>query len=232
MSSALRPFAALPGYGVGGLLVLLLYAIQSEIRFGPKARRMSTGPADRGSTLAVSLSSAIPMLGFVLAMRRESSSALLPSWFGIMPGMPAIAWVGVIIGTLGLLVRLWSVLILRDRYTRTLQTQTGQMLERGGPYRFVRHPGYLGSLLCLNGIAMASGDLLTVIASLAATSAAYAYRIRVEDAMLGAQFGASYRTYCGEVAALMPFRSFRNIASERAAVNQPPNHDERSPKSR
>src|SRR6516164_4757676 len=77
MSSALRPFAALPGYGVGGLLVLLLYAIQSEIRFGPKARRMSTGPADRGSTLAVSLSSAIPMLGFVPAMRRESSSALL-----------------------------------------------------------------------------------------------------------------------------------------------------------
>jgi protein-S-isoprenylcysteine O-methyltransferase Ste14 len=234
MSSVLRPFAALPGYGVGALLVLLLYAVQSEIRFGPKARTMSTGPADRGSTLAVSLSAVVPVLGFVLAMKRRESEAhaLLPSWFGIMPGMPAIAWVGVVLGTLGLLVRLWSVLILRNRYTRTLLTQAGQILERRGPYRFVRHPGYLGSLLCLNGIAMASGDLLTLIASLAATTAAYAYRIRVEDEMLIAQFGASYRTYCGEVGALMPFRSFRRIASEQASVNQPPNDDERSPKSR
>jgi protein-S-isoprenylcysteine O-methyltransferase Ste14 len=40
---------------------------------------------------------------------------------------------------------------------------------------------------------MASGDLLTLIASLAATLAAYAYRIRVEDAMLVAHFGPSYR---------------------------------------
>jgi protein-S-isoprenylcysteine O-methyltransferase Ste14 len=234
MPSVLRPFAALPGYGLGALLVLLLYAIQSEIRFGPKARTMSTGPADRGSTLAVSLSAAVPVLGFALAIKtRESPGhALLPSWFGILPGMPAIAWVGVAIGTLGLLMRLWSVLILRDRYTRTLQTQTSQILERGGPYRFARHPGYLGSLLCLNGIALASGDLLTVIASLAATTAAYAYRIRVEDAMLVAQFGASYRTYCGEVGALFPFRSLRNIAGEQVPVNQPPNDVERSPKSR
>jgi protein-S-isoprenylcysteine O-methyltransferase Ste14 len=221
MPDVLRPFTALPGYGVGGLLVLLLYAIQSEVRFGPKARRLSPGPADRGSTLAVSLSSAIPVLGFVLAMKTRGSPArtLLPSWFGAMPGMPAIAWVGVGIGALGLLVRLWSVLALRDRYTRTLLTGTDHSLERGGPYRFVRHPGYLGSLLCLNGIAMASGDLLTVMASLGATTAAYAYRIRVEDAMLVARFGASYQSYCGTVGALMPFRSFRKIADEPNPVN-------------
>jgi protein-S-isoprenylcysteine O-methyltransferase Ste14 len=146
MSDVLRPFTALPGYGVGALRVLLLYAIQSEVRFGRKARRMSTGPADRGSMLAVSLSSAIPVLGFVLAMKTRGSPArdLLPSWFGAVPGMPAIAWVGVGIGALGLLVRLWSVLTLRDRYTRTLLTGTDHALERGGPYRFVRHPGYLG----------------------------------------------------------------------------------------
>jgi protein-S-isoprenylcysteine O-methyltransferase Ste14 len=220
MSNLFRLFVALPGYGVGAVVVLLLYVIQSEIRFGTKARTMSAGPADRGSTLAVSLAAAVPTLGFVLAMKARGSSAVapLPSW--PLPGMPAIAWVGVGIGASGLILRLWSVLTLRDRYTRTLLTEAGQAMERGGPYRFVRHPGYLGSLLCLNGIAMASGDRLTLIASLAATLAAYAYRIHVEDAMLVAQFGASYRTYCREVGALMPFRSFWRIASEQHSVSR------------
>jgi len=215
LSEVWRPLAALPGYGLAGLLVLLLYAIQSEVRFGRKARRMSTGPADRGSTLAISFSSVIPVLGFVLAMKApEFSRALLPSWFRMMPGMPIIAWVGVGIGALGLIVRWWSLLTLRDRYTRTLFTEIDQALERNGPYRFVRHPGYLGSLLCLNGIALASGNPPTVMASLVATATAYGYRIRVEDTMLVAQFGVSYESYCRTVGALLPFRSFRKMADE------------------
>lgn len=207
MVELFRPFTMLPAYGLAALMVLLLYAVQSEVRFGQKARKMSPGSADRGSTLAVSLSSAIPVLGFVLAMKARTSRGgiLLPISLGAIPGMPAIAWVGVIIGALGLLVRLWSVLTLRDRYTRTLLTGNDHALERGGPYRFVRHPGYLGSLLCLNGIAVASGDLLTAIVSIAATSIAYAYRIRVEDTMLIARFGASYERYCREVHSLIPF---------------------------
>lgn len=214
MIDFLRSFTLLPAYGLGALLVLLLYAVQSEVRFGQKARKISTGPADRGSTLAVSLSSAIPVLGFVLAMKTRTR------WLGAIPGMPTVAWIGVMIGALGLLVRLWSVLTLRDRYTRTLLTGTDQALERGGPYRLVRHPGYLGSLLCLNGIAVASGDLLTAIASIAATSMAYAYRIHVEDAMLIARFGSLYETYCREVPALMPLSSSLVGSGERKDSNE------------
>lgn len=219
MSDWFSPFTALPAYGLAALVVLLLYAVESELRFGRKARTISAGPADRGSTLAVSLSSAIPVLGFVLAMKTRTSPGrvFLPSRLGAIPGMPAIAWLGVGIGGLGLLVRLWSVLTLRDRYTRTLRIQTDHALERAGPYRFVRHPGYLGSLLCLNGIAVASGDLLTAIASIAATSAAYAYRIHVEDAMLIAQFGATYQSYRREVRALMPFASSLHRATVSAS---------------
>jgi protein-S-isoprenylcysteine O-methyltransferase len=122
-----------------------------------------------------------------------------------MPGMPAVAWAGAGLGCAGLLLRLWAVLALRERYTRTLLVHDDQSIERDGPYRFVRHPGYLGSLLCLNGIALASGNALVFVASMAATSATYAYRIRVEDAMLVARFGASYEAYRREVGALLPF---------------------------
>jgi protein-S-isoprenylcysteine O-methyltransferase Ste14 len=63
----------------------------------------------------------------------------------------------------------------------------------------------LGSLLCLNGIALASGNAPVLAASLVTTLAAYAYRIRVEDAMLVDSFGAAYEDYRCQVRALVPF---------------------------
>jgi protein-S-isoprenylcysteine O-methyltransferase Ste14 len=206
MLSWLEGFRALPPYGVGALIVLLLYAVQSEIRFGAKARTIFAGRLDRGTTIAVTLSAAVPVLGFALAMKAHQFH--LSSWFGrsgAMPGLPAIAWVGVGVGGLGLLLRLWAVLVLRERYTRTLLVNKDQAISRAGPYRFVRHPGYLGSLLCLNGIALASGNAPTFVASIVITSAAYAYRIRVEDAMLVASFGAAYENYRRGVGAILPF---------------------------
>jgi protein-S-isoprenylcysteine O-methyltransferase Ste14 len=198
--------AALPPYGVGGAAVILLYVIQSEVRFGARARSYSKGPADRGSSVGISAAAMAPLLGFVLAMK-AAHSTWIPAWFRLwtLPGMPAIAWAGVLLGVIGLLVRLWSVLTLRERYTRTLLTQDNQAVERGGPYRWVRHPGYLGSLLALNGVAMASGNAIVLFASLAATLAAYTYRIRVEDEMLVQALGEAYAAYRREVGALVPW---------------------------
>ena len=200
----------MPPYHVGGALIILLYTIQAEIRFGSRARSGSAGATDRHSTMLVSLSSAVPILGFVFTVQAHMStlSAALPDWLreaGAMPFMPAAAWVGVALGSLGLLLRLWAVFTLRERYTRTLLIHENHSIERGGPYRFVRHPGYLGSLLSLNGVALASGDAPVFLASLVATFAAYAYRIRVEDAMLVAALGAPYLSYRREVKALLPY---------------------------
>ncbi len=205
-------FTELPGYGIAALVVLLAYGIQSEIRFGARARTMRTGSADRKSTFAVSVAAAVPVLGFVLAMKASSPSiaALLPRWFraAVSPGLPMVAWLGVAAGTCGIALRLWAVLTLRERYTRTLLIQRDHSIERGGPYRWVRHPGYLGSLLALNGIALASGNWATLLASLVATGAAYRYRIRVEDEMLVAALGDPYAEYRREVGAVLP--SFRS----------------------
>ena len=208
-------FSTLPPNAIGGLLVLLLYAIQSEIRFGSHARTMRTGASDRHSTFLVSISSAVAIVGFVLAVKASSPSfsSWIPPWFrnAVVPGMPLVAWVGVVLGILGVGMRLFAVLKLRERYTRTLLVQSEHTIERGGPYRWVRHPGYLGSLLCLNGIALSSGNLVSLIASLVATSAAYSYRIKVEDEMLVATLGPAYAEYQQQVGALIPFFHFTKL---------------------
>lgn len=210
MPDLLGGFRTLPPYGVGALVVLVLYAVESELRFGKKARAFFAGPLDRGSTIAVSISAAVPVIGFVLAMKTQTASYQfrLPAWLGragAMRGMPAVAWVGVAVAAVGVLVRLSAVFALRERYTRTLLVGDDHAIERGGPYRFVRHPGYLGSLLCLNGIALASGNAPVLAASIVATFAAYGYRIHVEDAMLVSRFGAAYEDYRHEVPAIVPF---------------------------
>ena len=208
VSELISRFTSLPAYGIGALVVLLLYGLQAEIRFGSKARTMRAGKSDRKSTLLVSASSAVPVLGFVLAMKANSPglSAQLPQWFrhSSIPGLPPVGWIGVALGICGLALRLWALLTLRDRYTRTLLVQDEHSVERGGPYHWVRHPGYLGSLLCLNGIALASGNVVVLLASLLATWGAYSYRITVEDAMLIAAFGNSYGEYRRNVRALVP----------------------------
>jgi protein-S-isoprenylcysteine O-methyltransferase len=206
MSQFFDGFKMLPPYGMGALTVLILYVIQSEIRFGRKARSNAAGAADRGSSMALSIAANVPILGFALAMKAATFS-WVPDLFRVasLPGMPAIAWAGVVLGAIGVVLRLWAVLTLRERYTRTLLTHDQHAVERNGPYRWVRHPGYLGSLLCLNGVAMASGNAIVLVASLAATIAAYAYRIRVEDEMLMQAFGDAYAAYRRDVGALIPF---------------------------
>ena len=211
MSDLFRGFIDLPAYAIGAIIVLILYVIQTEVRFGAKARTIVSGAADRGSTLLLSIVSVIPALGFVLAVKTvKGGRAWVPIWLrgsgpAVLPGMPAVAWIGVILAALGVLLRLWAVLTLRERYTRTLLIQDTHTIERGGPYRWVRHPGYLGSLLCFNGVALASGNGVVLLLSMATTFAAYAYRVHVEDAMLVARFGASYEGYRQQVGGLLPF---------------------------
>jgi protein-S-isoprenylcysteine O-methyltransferase len=204
----------LPEYGMTAAIILLLYAIQAELRFGARARSYRAGARDRGSTLLLSAASIAPILGFVLVMKTQSSGTLfglsfrLPGWaMWPVPSHNAavVGWTGVAIAALGLLLRLWAVLTLRDRYTRTLLVNDDHRVERGGPYTIVRHPGYVGSLLCLNGLALASGSVVVGAVSVAATFLAYAYRVRAEDEMLVERFGKEYDDYRRDVAALIPF---------------------------
>ncbi len=221
MSSLFAGLQRLPGYGIGAVILILLYMIQTEIRYGQRARAMHAGSADRKSTLALSLCALVPVFGFVLAMKASfASTTNLPQWFrgAMLPGEPVTGWIGVIVGATGIALRLWAVLTLRERYTRTLLMQEEHTIERGGPYRWLRHPGYLGSLMVLNGIALASGNWITLLASLIATLGAYTYRIKVEDEMLLAAFGEPYSKYRREVGGLIPSLRPARTARDKTAT--------------
>src|ERR1700760_3893555 len=101
----------LPSYGLAAFILIILYAIQAEVRFGQRARAKRAGASDRNSTRVLSLCAMVPVLGFVLAMKANGSSAtFLPGWFrsAVLPGEPVIEWAGVIFGVCGIALRLWA----------------------------------------------------------------------------------------------------------------------------
>jgi len=150
---------------------------------------------DAGSLLSVT---AGILAGFVAGLGFASWSTLsLPEpvlW--VIVGL-AIAWAG-------MLLRLWAVLTLGRSFTTTVVVKPGQIVVTGGPYRFVRHPSYLGLLIMFLGLGIALGDLASAAAMVALPSLGLLWRIRVEEAALRAGLGNSYMEYCAGRARLIP----------------------------
>jgi protein-S-isoprenylcysteine O-methyltransferase Ste14 len=115
-----------------------------------------------------------------------------------------LAWLGVAIGALGLIVRAWAMRTLGASYTRTLRTASAQTLVTGGPYRWIRHPGYAGSLLVWVGAALAFHSWVAAVAVATLLGVAYAWRIRSEERMLAVSFGEDYRRYAARTARVIP----------------------------
>jgi len=89
----------------------------------------------------------------------------------------------------------WSVV------ARTLDDHE---LVRHGPYAYVRHPIYLGMLLFLLGLAMALGHLVQLVIAIPVFLAGTVIRTRIEDRLLEAQFGETFRDYARSTPALIP----------------------------
>ena len=100
------------------------------------------------------------------------------------PTGQTLLW-GAVVAIAGELFRIWAAGHL----------EKGREVTRSGPYRFTRHPLYLGSTLIGVGLAIASNNVWVatmVIAYLAVTLTA---AIRTEEAHLTEKFGAAYPDY-------------------------------------
>jgi len=78
-----------------------------------------------------------------------------------------------------------------------IQTERGHVVCDSGPYRFVRHPGYAGSILPLFGIVLALGSVWALIPALLASSITV-IRTVLEDQTLQEEL-PGYRDYIQRV---------------------------------
>jgi protein-S-isoprenylcysteine O-methyltransferase len=176
--------------GVGALVAWASFEI--AFRVPGDASSLRREGTDRASTPLV-------IAAFVLA-------ALLPILLrnSNIGSLGDAAWVGVALSAAGLGIRAWGMRTLGAAYSRTLRTTADQRLVTAGPYRFVRHPGYLGSIGVWVGASLAFHNWLAALVVAVIMAVAYGWRIRAEEHMLTARFGDDYTTYAARTARLIP----------------------------
>ncbi len=142
---------------------------------------------------------AFTIIGFV--------SAYLPAYtdridFWTIDGN-AVRWLGVCLAAVGGAIRLWPVFVLGNRFSGLVAIQPGHTLVTDGPYRFIRHPSYLGLLINTLGWALAFRSVIGLLLA-ALNLVPLIARIHAEEALLQSQFGAAYDRYRGNTYRLVP----------------------------
>lgn len=150
--------------------------------------------SDRGSMLLI-------MAGIVVSVL--SSPLLILAVPYVLPD--PVFWVGIFVSILGIAVRIVSILTLRRFFTFSVQVGKKQELVRNGPYKFLRHPAYTGSILTLLGIALSFRSPLGIAVTVITCAVVYGYRIRVEEREMEKNFGTSYLTYERQTWRIIPF---------------------------
>jgi protein-S-isoprenylcysteine O-methyltransferase Ste14 len=125
--------------------------------------------------------------------------AVVPTVIYFMDPKPTIGnpWfvLGIVISLSGVWIRASAMHTLGRLFSRFIGIQQGHHLVQSGLYRYIRHPGYLGTMFVFLGFAISTLSLTAVVVNLMVYLSAYSYRISVEERMLENQFGEEYQRY-------------------------------------
>lgn len=133
----------------------------------------------------------ILVAGCILSILADS---LLRKYLGL-PLPVFFFWIGCIVTVFGIGLRIYSVLTLKRAFTVSVQVKSDQKIIKKGPYKYIRHPAYSGSIISLIGIALCFRSLFGIIATLIIIKVIYGYRIGLEEKLLEKNFGDEYKEY-------------------------------------
>jgi protein-S-isoprenylcysteine O-methyltransferase Ste14 len=121
-----------------------------------------------------------------LARRRVSLGYVAAAATIVFAAPTPRSWAaGLAVAAIGELVRVWAAGHL----------EKGREVTRSGPYRYTRHPLYVGSSVIAAGVVIAARSLVVAAIAAAYMTATIAAAIRTEEAFLRAAFGATYDEY-------------------------------------
>jgi protein-S-isoprenylcysteine O-methyltransferase len=104
----------------------------------------------------------------------------------------------------GIILRIWAIVHLGKFFTVDVGIQQGHRVVQDGPYRFVRHPSYSGSMIALTGMACLTFNWLGFLVIIVSSLTAYCIRISAEEKMLFLNLGEDYRRYAARTKRLIP----------------------------
>lgn len=121
-----------------------------------------------------------------------------------MPQPLACYLTGLVLFVLGLIIRWTAIIHLGRFFTVNVAIAKDHQLITTGPYRFVRHPSYTGTFFIFFGFGLCMLNFFAMAAILIPISAAFVWRIHVEEMALRENFGDRYRDYAARTWRVIP----------------------------
>ncbi len=137
-----------------------------------------------------------PRIAMSLLLFAAAMQLLLPPALGKLPPSPSAGVLIVLLGS-GIMLRAWW--LFRVAQTAICPTATSTALITADVYRLTRNPMYLGIVLMLLGIAVATGGVLFYVAALMFFFIIDSAFCRHEEVQLRETFGNEYVRYCERV---------------------------------
>jgi protein-S-isoprenylcysteine O-methyltransferase Ste14 len=162
---------------------------------GERLSRRDEGPV---IMVALRLCGLAAWLGSVLYL-------INPVWMGWAAiGLPPwLRLVGLPLGLVGAAWLFWMLRTLGPNLTDTVTVRANATLVTGGPYRWVRHPMYLGVALLVLSLSLITANAFISIAG-AMCVAMLMLRTPTEEAKLVERFGEAYRQYASRTGRFLP----------------------------
>jgi protein-S-isoprenylcysteine O-methyltransferase Ste14 len=168
---------ALVGVYVGWDVVTVLFLVPRSPGLIAERARIQEGTKKWDLVLATLASSFTPMVTWIVAG--------LDVRFGWTTGIPLVAQVAaLVVVALGFALVSWAM--ASNEFFSTMvriQKERGHTVASGGPYQFVRHPGYVGAMMFQLGSPIALGSLWALIPS-GLSAILYVVRTALEDRTL------------------------------------------------
>lgn len=174
--------------------IMLCFRIRSQLT-GERLDRRQEGWFILITLRLVALIEATVVIAFLVdpALTRWSSLPL-PAW---------LRWCGVAIGAATGVWIIWTFSHLGKNLTDTVVTRREHTLVVSGPYRWIRHPFYLGVAGAVASVSLATANWFGAITGIVVLALLVARTDR-EEAKLVERFGDDYQTYMARTGRFWP----------------------------
>ena len=116
-----------------------------------------------------------------------------------------INYIGLSVIVIGMFVRFIAIFTLGRLFTVDVTIRENHLIKKDGIYRIVRHPSYMGSLISFAGFGISLNNWLSLMTLTILIATVFLYRIKIEEKLLIARFGADYLNYKKNTYSLIPW---------------------------
>jgi protein-S-isoprenylcysteine O-methyltransferase Ste14 len=165
------------------------------MNFRQRGKSVVTTSGDKGS---------LWLLYILITIGYALSFSIGATKIGRMNHWDAFFAVGVVLTVIGLMIRIQSILTLKQYFTYSVAKVDDHTLIQTGLYKVIRHPGYLGQLIIFIGISISLSNWLSILAMTIPVVIGYGYRINVEERFMRDQLGTDYLDYQKRTKRIIP----------------------------